>query len=171
MRSRLLFSLQNILWCGPKVGTCTTCPTWPSTGTKSGERWAEKGVSLCLDAQKGPRKKRNSKEIFRTVVLFFLMLVLLVEYIFLTTFYGLYFNHQLHISLSNFFKFLHVSWWPSVGSFHVLHLHLSFWLVGTTRLCRDLNSGPHRYQADMLPTELSWLGLQFSTFSTPSPTP
>ena len=42
------------------------------------------------------------------------MLVLLVEYIFLTTFYGLYFNHQLHITLNNFFKLLHVSWWPSV---------------------------------------------------------
>ena len=34
------------------------------------------------------------------------MLVLFVEYIFLTTFYGLYFNHQLHITLNNFFKFL-----------------------------------------------------------------
>ena len=95
MRSRLLFSLQNILWCGPKVGTCTTCPTWPSTGTKSGERWAEKGVSLCLDAQKGPRKKRNSKEIFRTVALFFLL-----------SFYGLYFTHQLHITLNNYLQVL-----------------------------------------------------------------
>ena len=63
------------------------------------------------------------------------MLVLLVEYIFLTTIYGLYFNHQLHITLYNFLKFLHVSWWISVGSFfHVLYLHLSFWLVGTTKL-------------------------------------
>ena len=37
---------------------------------------------------------------------FFFMLVLLVEYIFLTTFFGLYFNHQLHttiaISLSSY---------------------------------------------------------------------
>ena len=41
---------------------------------------------------------------------FFFMLVLLVEYIFLTTFYGLYFKHQKHITLNNFFKFLHVSW-------------------------------------------------------------
>ena len=28
------------------------------------------------------------------------MLVLVVEYIFLTTFYGLYFNHQLHITIT-----------------------------------------------------------------------
>ena len=34
----------------------------------------------------------------------FFMLVLLVEYIFLTTFYGLYFNHQPHTTLNNFFK-------------------------------------------------------------------
>ena len=39
----------------------------------------------------------------------FLMLALLVEYIFLTTFYGLNFNHQfLHIALNNFFKFLQI---------------------------------------------------------------
>ena len=36
------------------------------------------------------------------------MLVLLVEFFILATFYGLYFNHQLHITLNNFFKFLHV---------------------------------------------------------------
>ena len=29
------------------------------------------------------------------------MLVLLVEHIFLSTFYGLYFNHQLHITISS----------------------------------------------------------------------
>ena len=28
-----------------------------------------------------------------------------------------------------------------------------------SRPCRDLNPGPPRYQADMLPIELSWLGL------------
>ena len=32
----------------------------------------------------------------------FLMLALPVEYIFLTTFYGLYFNHQLHIYITQF---------------------------------------------------------------------
>ena len=30
-----------------------------------------------------------------------------------------------------------------------------------SRPCRDLNSGPLRYQAHMLPIELSWLGLQW----------
>ena len=34
------------------------------------------------------------------------MLVLLMAYIFLTTFYGLYFNHQIHITLNNFLKIL-----------------------------------------------------------------
>ena len=28
--------------------------------------------------------------------------------------------------------------------------------------CRDLNPGPARYQADMLPIELSWLGHRYS---------
>ena len=56
------------------------------------------------------------------------MLVLLVEYIFLTAFYGLYFNHQLHITIT----ISSSSWWPSVSSFHILPLHLSFWLLGTT---------------------------------------
>ena len=32
--------------------------------------------------------------------LIFLLLALLVEYIFLTTFYGLYFNYQLHITIT-----------------------------------------------------------------------
>ena len=36
----------------------------------------------------------------------FFMLALLVEFILLTTFYGLYFNHQLHITSYNFFKSL-----------------------------------------------------------------
>ena len=110
------------------------------------------------------------QKVERLTKFFFLFLVLLVDYIFLTTFYGLYFNHQLHVKLNNFFKFLHVSWWPTVGSFHVMHLHLSFWLVGYQVVfladfalviscpCWDLNPGPPRYQADMLPTELSWLG-------------
>ena len=40
------------------------------------------------------------------------MPVLLVEYMFLTTFDGLYFNHQLHITFKNFFKFLNVSYQP-----------------------------------------------------------
>ena len=119
------------------------------------------------------------------ILLLFFMLVLLVENIFLTTFHGLYFNHQLHITIK-ISQVLTCSWWPSVSSFHVLPLHLSFWCVGTTKLysssilllsfhpdvlqstniislknsrpCRDLNPGPPQYQADMLPTELSWLG-------------
>ena len=54
----------------------------------------------------------------------FLMLAFLVEYNFLTTFYGLYFNYQFTHYIYNFFKFLHVSYWPSVGSFHVLHQYV-----------------------------------------------
>ncbi len=56
------------------------------------------------------------------------MLALLRRASFWTTFYGLYFNHHLHTYLQITF----LSWSrPSVGSFHVLHLHLSFRLVGT----------------------------------------
>ena len=33
-------------------------------------------------------------------------------------------------------------------------------LLKNSRPCRDLNLGLSRYQADMLPIELSWLGLQ-----------
>ena len=51
------------------------------------------------------------------------MLVLLVEHIFLTNFYGLY-----------------------------------LFSLKSSRPCRGLNPGPPRHQADMLPTELSWLG-------------
>ena len=81
-----------------------------------------------------------------TKFFFFLLLVLLVEYIFLTTCYGLYFNHQLHVTVNNFFKFLHVSWRPPVGSFHVLHLHLSFWLVGTTKM----DVAPFKFKSNQL---------------------
>ena len=59
------------------------------------------------------------------------MLVLLVEYIFLTTFYGLYFNHQFYFTIT-ILQVLTCSLWPSVSSFHVLPLHLSFsdlWVV------------------------------------------
>ena len=31
-------------------------------------------------------------------------------------------------------------------------------IMKNSRPCRDLNPGPARYQADMLPIELSWLG-------------
>ena len=52
---------------------------------------------------------------------------------FLTTCYGLYFNHQLHITLYKFLQVLTclmVTFWGQF--FFVLHLHMSFWLVGTT---------------------------------------
>ena len=59
------------------------------------------------------------------------LLALLVEYIFLEGLWPI-FQSSIHITLYNFFQILTCSWWPSVGSFHVLHLHLSFWLMGTT---------------------------------------
>ena len=52
------------------------CNTWPPADA----------CKISIFEQLVPRK-------------FFFMLVLLVEYIFFTTFYGLYFNHQLHITL------------------------------------------------------------------------
>ena len=45
-------------------------------------------------------KKMSAYTTFSKHAFVFLMLVLLVEYIFLTTFNGLYFNHQLHITIT-----------------------------------------------------------------------
>ena len=63
----------------------------------------------------------------------------------LTTFYGLYFNHQLHIKLKNFFKF------SSEGSFHVLHLYL--FSLKNFCPCQDLNLRtspvPSRYATNL----------------------
>ena len=50
--------------------------------------------------------RSNYKQFITTFLC--LMLALLVEYIFLTTFYGLYFNHQFTHYNYTFFKFLHV---------------------------------------------------------------
>ena len=61
----------------------------------------------------------------------FFMLVLLVENIFLTTFFWIYISNLINILFS----------------------------LKSSRPCWDLNPGPPRYQANMLPTELSWLGL------------
>ena len=48
-----------------------------------------------------------------------IMLALLVENIFLTTFYGLYFNHQLHIILHNYkIKFIKIEFLVKSGYFN-----------------------------------------------------
>ena len=98
------------------------------------------------------------------------LLALLVEYIFLEGIWPI-FQSSIHITLYNFFQILTCSWWPSVGSFHVLHLHLSFWFMclcskfefklwnntlSLTRIWTLINRS--EYQANALPTELSWLG-------------
>ena len=56
------------------------------------------------------------------------------EDIFLTTFYGLYFSHHYTYDKLQSFKC-----WTSVGNFHVLHLHLSFWHVGTLPACTSVS--------------------------------
>ena len=42
----------------------------------------------------------------------------------------------------------------------------SSYLISLTnsRPCRDLNPGPHQYQVDMLPIELSWLGFTWERY-------
>ena len=92
------------------------------------------------------------------VFIYFYMLELLMEYFFLTTFYGLYFNHQLHITLNNFF---HVSWWPLHSNLNLINYLFS---LKNSHPCGDLNPGPPRYQADMLLTELSWFGSNLFIF-------
>ena len=78
----------------------------------------------CLQMQKGYKK------IFKKVwnILFFYVVGPPKESIFLITINGLYFSYHYTYSITNYLS----SWCrPSVGSFHVLHQHLSFWLVGT----------------------------------------
>ena len=73
----------------------------------------------------GEREGRGTTGVF-TIIDFF-MLALLRRASFLTTFCGLYFSHH-YTYITNYFS----SWCrPSVGSCHVLHQHMSFWLVGT----------------------------------------
>ena len=100
------------------------------------------------------------------------MLVLLVEYIFLTTFQGLNFTHQLHITItviptgdSNLgpkrlsqLQFETLRLRPLSHNGRSLNYLFS---LKNSRPCRDSNPGPHRYQAYMLPTELSWLGYKY----------
>ena len=107
-------------------------------------------------------------------VFFLLLLVLLVECIFLTNFYGLYFNPQLHITSNNFFKFLFMlrvlvfiayqpyaraqnTYWNYIFVFKFKQISYLFSLKIFCP-CQDLNPGPPRNQTDMLPIELSWLG-------------
>ena len=45
-------------------------------------------------------RRQSRKQLLQLVRSYFFMLVLLVEYIFLTNFYGLYFNHQLHNTIT-----------------------------------------------------------------------
>ena len=44
---------------------------------------------------------------------------------------------------------------------HILCPTSYLFSLKNSRPCRDLNPGPPRYQADMLPIELSWLGCCF----------
>ena len=101
----------------------------------------------------------------------FLMLALRVEYIFLTTFYGLYFNDQLHYTISSSSYMFHgnLLWAafmycmykalqpdPIKGS-HTLPM-LGSWSSATRIIaiyyslsaipCPDLNSGPPRPQSE-----------------------
>ena len=70
-------------------------------------------------------------------------------YIFLTTFYGLSFSH--HYTYYKHYNLLHV------GPLWAAFIYCLFSLKNSCT-CRDLNPRLPRYQADMLPAELSWLG-------------
>ena len=64
-------------------------------------------------------------------------LALLVEYFFLTSFYGLYFNHQLlHITLYNFLKFLQILVEEGLEIEGICELLavLQFWYMGYEQL-------------------------------------
>ena len=68
---------------------------------------------------------------------FLIILALLVEYFFLTSFYGLYFNHQLlHITLYNFLKFLQILVEEGLEIEGICELLavLQFWYMGHEQL-------------------------------------
>ena len=80
---------------------------------------------------------------------------------FLTTFYGLFFNH--HYTLTYY-----ISEGPSVNSFPCTAFILMLCWAGCVNCnsnldqknplpCQDLNPRPPWYQSNMLPTELSWV--------------
>ena len=47
---------------------------------------------------------------------------------------------------------------PCTVSTHIGVIYQLLIFTENSYPCRDLNPGPHQYQADMLPIELSWLG-------------
>ena len=75
---------------------------------------------------------------------------------FLTTFYDLYFSHHYaHITLQIMLDLLCGQLFIFVFKFEQSSYLFS---LKNSCPCQDLNLGPPRYQADMLPIELSWLG-------------
>ena len=62
---------------------------------------------------------------------FFLMLALFERASFWPPSMVYIFSHQLQITITISSSSYMFSWWPSMGSIHVLHLHLSFWLRPT----------------------------------------
>ena len=77
---------------------------------------------------------------------------------FMTTFYDLYFSHH-HTHITHY-----KSCWTFCVGYSCTDIHIQIWtthlLIFTEKLSPllGLNLGPPRYQADMLPIELYWLG-------------
>ena len=81
----------------------------------------------------------------------------------MTTFYGLYLSHQ-YTNITNYIS----SWYARAPNTYwnyifVFKFKQSSYLFSLKNFlpCGDLNPGPPRYQPDLLPIELSWLGSQF----------
>ena len=79
---------------------------------------------LCISARM--HMVENNEKCLKTIKKVFFMLVLLVEYIFLTTFYVLYFYHQLQITLYNLFKLLRTK----LYSLTLLRVHAHYYAQG-----------------------------------------
>ena len=72
---------------------------------------------------------------------YFFMLALQRKKSFLTTFNDLYFGHHFtHFTNYNLF-----TCWTSVVRFHVLHLHLSFWVVGLHSIYQSMPLPPSQH--------------------------
>ena len=90
------------------------------------------------------------KQIDKWITVFFLNIDPPKESIFLTTFYGLYFSRQ-YKNITNYISSCSMQFHSNSNLINYL------FSMKNSHPCRDLNPGPGRYQADMLPTELSWL--------------
>ena len=81
-------------------------------------------INLAVFLRSNNLVQKYNRKSFKGKNLFFF--ALLLRRSFSDHIYGVHFSHQ-----HTYYKLQSFTCWTSVGSFHVLHLCLSFWLVGS----------------------------------------